>query len=73
MASRPVPTRPSVNSRYAASPASGRSASAAWRLVAMSTWPARWSVAAAARMMKYITTFEKTMPVTTSRRTSRSS
>src|SRR5205809_905954 len=39
----------------------------------MSFRPARKSVAAVARMMKYITTFEKAMPVKTSWRASRSS
>jgi hypothetical protein len=32
----------------------------------MSVWPVRNRVAAAARIMKYITTFEKIMPTLTS-------
>jgi hypothetical protein len=47
-------------------PASGRNARAACAAVSMWVWPARCSVAAVARMMKYITMFENTMPVLTS-------
>ena len=58
----PVPMMPRLNSRKVSSPASGRSASAAWAEVWMSRTPAACSVAAVLRMMKNAIRLEKVMP-----------
>ena len=58
----PVPMMPRLNSRKVSSPASGRSASAAWAEVWMSRDPAACSVAAVLRMMKNAIRLEKVMP-----------
>jgi hypothetical protein len=65
-ASAPDPTSPRASSSPAPGPASGRRATAASAAERMSVRPAWCSVAAVVRMMKYITRFEKNMPVVTS-------
>ena len=62
----PAPIMPAAKSTPAKSPASGRKASAASAALLMSVLPARKSVSAVARMMKYITRFEKAIPTFTS-------
>jgi hypothetical protein len=57
--------RPTANRTYAKSPASGRSASAACAADWIPVCPVLNSVAAVDNMMKYITTFENSIPVTT--------
>ncbi len=62
----PVPMIPSAKSANAKSPAIGRSASAAWRVVWMSTTPCWLSVIAVASMTQKAITFENTMPTVVS-------
>ena len=73
MASRPVPIMPSAKSTNANGPASGFSASAACCAVAMPVCPGAWSTVPDARMMQYITSCEKSIPIATSIRAARSS
>jgi hypothetical protein len=62
-ARKPLPMSPSASKTAAASPASGRSASAACAADVICVWPAWNNVAPVARMMKYIIAFEKNMPM----------
>src|SRR5271166_420707 len=73
MARNPTPTIPTVNRVAANLPASGRRASAAWRVVSMCVMPWRLRVIAVVRMMKNMTTFEKNAPTPTSKFLSSSS
>jgi hypothetical protein len=61
-ARNPTATIPAAKSARAPLPAIGSSALAAAAAVAMSWWPARNSVDEVARMMKYMITFEKSIP-----------
>jgi len=69
----PVPMIPNAKSRYARSPASGRSASAACAAVPMCRKPCRYRVAALVKMMKYMTMFDRNIPTSTSVPDARSS
>ena len=59
----PVPTMPRVNSSALDGPASGRNAAAACAAVCTSVLPAACNVAPVVRMMKYMTRFEKKVPM----------
>src|ERR1700691_5303138 len=64
---------PTVNRVAANLPASGRRASAAWRVVSMCVMPWRLRVIAVVRMIKNMTIFEKNAPTPTSKFRSSSS
>ena len=66
MASRPVPMIPKAKTANANSPATGRSASAAWAAVAMVVTPRWLRVTAVATTMHSATAFENSIPTNVS-------